>query len=306
MRRFKDILIKDLWIKAFSIIFAFFLWFSIVGGESAEEFFTIPLTIVKIPENMIIKNELVDFVNLRVRGQKAVLNSLNAKQITVELNLKDAKEGENVITLFPEEVKLPEGLSVVRISPSQVTVELSKLAEKALPVEPDFFGTAAKGYEIGRVTATPLKVEVMGLKEALKDQEKIKTARIDLFGKNRSFSVEADLNPPSGNVYIKGPKKVQVDVEILEKSGRREFRNIPVKGSGPSDGAVFHPDKVTLVIAGPEAKLTDMLPSMIEVVIQEPETPGAFDLEPEVTLPEGFQVIRISPEKIRVKVEKHS
>ena len=305
MRRFKDILLKDFWIKAFSLVFAFFLWFSIVGGESAEEFFTVPLTIVKIPENMIIKNDIVDFVNVRVRGQKAVLNALNAKQIVVELNLKDAKEGENIITLFPEEVKLSEGLSVARISPSQVTVELSKLAEKWLPVEPDFIGTAAKGYELGAVVTTPSKVTVMGLLDALKDQEKIKTARIDLFGRNRSFSVKVDLKPLNGNVYIKGPKKVQVDVEILEKTGKREFRDIPVKIAGSSDGAVLHPDKVTLVLSGPEGGLADMLPSMIEVVIREPETPGIFQLEPEVTLPEGFHVIRISPEKIQVRVKRH-
>ncbi|MEK6775651.1 MAG: CdaR family protein [bacterium] len=305
MKRFRDILLKDFWIKAFSLVFAFFLWFSIVGGESAEEVFPIPLTIVNIPENMIIKNDIADFVNVRIRGQKAVLNSLNVKQIAVELNLKDAKEGENIITLFPEEVKLYEGLSVARISPSQVTVELSKLAEKWLPVETDFFGTVAKGYELGKVAATPSRVEVMGLQDALKDQEKIKTARIDLFGKDRSFSVEVDLRPLSGNVYIKGHKKVQVDVDILEKTGKREFRDIPVKG-GSSDGAALRPDKVTLVLSGPEAGLAKMLPAMIEVVIQEPETPGIFQMEPEVRLPDGFQVIRIIPEKIRVKVKKHS
>lgn len=305
MKRFRDILLKDFWIKAFSLVFAFFLWFSIVGGESAEEVFPIPLTIVKIPENMIIKNDIADFVNVRIRGQKAVLNSLNTKQIGVELNLKDAKEGENIITLFPEEVKLPEGLSVSRISPSQVTVELSRLEEKWLPVEPDFFGTVAKGYELGKVTAAPSRVEVMGIEDALKDHEKIRTSRIDLFGKDRSFSVEVDLRPLSGNVYIKGPKQVQVDVEILEKTGKREFRDIPVKG-GSSDGAALNPDKVTLVLSGPEAGLAKMLPAMIEVVIREPETPGTFQMKPEVRLPDGFQVIRIIPEKIRVRVKKHS
>lgn len=305
MGSFKDVLLKDFWIKAFSLVFAIFLWMSIVGGESAEEFFVVPLTIKNIPENMIIRNDLVDYVNVRVRGQRGILNSVNAKQIGVELDLKDAKEGENTVTVFLEEVKLPEGVTVVRVSPSQFTILLSRLTEKWLFVKPNFLGSPPRGYE-RRAVVTPPKVAVMGVEDALKDQVQIETRPIDSFGKTRSFSVEVDLKPLNGNVYIKGPQKVKVDVEIIEKTEHREFRNLPLKISGSSRGVVIHPDRVTLVLSGPGGMLAEILPSMIEVVVPEQTTPGTFDVKPNVIVPKGFEVISMQPETIQVKVKKRS
>jgi YbbR domain-containing protein len=303
MGRFKAFWVNDFWIKAFSLVFAIFLWMSIVGGESAEEFFVVPLSISNIPENMIISNDLVDYVNVRVRGKRGILNSLNSKQIGVELDLKDSREGENTITIFPEEIKLPEGVSAVRVSPSQFTLNLSRLAEKWLPVTPVFLGAPASGYKVGEIVSEPTKVVVMGLQEALKDQVQIETRHIELFGKDSSFSVEVDLKPLNANVYIKGTEKVRVNVEILPITGKREFRDLPVKSGSKTDGMTLQPDRVTLVLSGSESGLAQLLPSMIHVVIPEQKGPGTFDVKPVVNLPKGFNVVQINPETVHVKVE---
>jgi hypothetical protein len=42
---------------------------------------------------------------------------------------------------------------------------------------------------------------------------------------------------------------------------------------------------------------------MIQVVIPEQEGPGTFNVKPVVNLPEGFNVVKINPETIHVKVE---
>lgn len=304
MGRFKNIFLKDFWIKAFSLVFAIFLWMSIVGGESAEEFYVVPLAITNIPENMIISNDVGDYVNVRVRGQRGVLNSLTAKQIHVELDLKNAVEGESTVTLFQEEVKVPEGITVVRVSPSQFTVQLRKLTEKWLFIRPNFLGSPPSGYQ-RKAVVTPAKVAVMGLEESLKDRVEIETAPIDSFGKTRSFSVDIDLKPVNANVYIKGPSKVRVDVEITEDTGEREFRNLPLTIREPSAGVALRPDSVTLVVSGPKSGLAKLVPSMIQAVIPEQKSPGTFQVKPEVVLPQGFQTTRMEPDSIEVKVEKN-
>jgi len=305
MGQLRDLLVKDFWIKAFSLVFAIFLWMSIVGGESAEEFFVVPVAIKNIPSNMIISNDVVDYVNVRVRGQRGILNSLTAKQIRVELDLKDAKEGENKVTLFQEEIKVPEGVTVVRVSPSQFTIQLSQLGEKWLPVKPNFVGAPPNGYERTAIV-TPPKVAVTGLEDALKDRVEIETRPIDSFGKTESFSVEVDLKPINANVYIKGPQKVRVDVEIKEKMGQREFKNLPLTVRGVSTGIALRPERVTLALSGPVNELADLAPAMIQVVIPEQKKPGTFEVKPEVILPQGFKVIEMKPDTIRVKVERHS
>ena len=306
MGRFKDTLLKDLWIKSFSLIFAIFLWMSIVGGESSEELFVVPLTITNIPDNMMIQKDVVGYVNVLVRGQRAILNTLDAKKIDVELDLKDAGEGENTITLFPEEVKLVDGVTAIRVTPSHFTIDLSRLAQKMLPVEPNFIGNPARGYE-RKWTVTPPQVPVMGLEESLKNLLKIETAAIEeSIGETQSFTVTVGLKPPNRNIRIKGAQKVRVDVQILEKTGSREFKNLSVSLMGDTEGVVLKPSQVTILLSGPQSRLDEMLSSMISVILPEQKKAGTYDVKPNVTLPEGFKLIRMDPESIYVVVEKKS
>ncbi len=302
MGRISDALLNDLWIKIFSLVFAIFLWISIVGGESGEEFFVVPLAIVNIPESMIISNDVIDYVNVRVRGRRGVLRSLDPKQIHVALDLTDAREGENNITLFPEEIKLPEGLSVVRISPSRFTVRLDRLTEKWLPVVPSFLGAPAQGFKLGKVEVSPAKVPVMGLEDALSGQEQIETRHIELFGKDQPFTVEAELKPLNGNVHIKGDHKVRVKVQIVIKTIERTFKALPVRVKGVYQKVGLKPKKVRLTVSGPELVVRGLPPGSIHVIVPAPHESGTFDVTPEVVLPRGIRMIKIKPEMIHMEI----
>lgn len=304
MSRFKDRLLKDLWIKIFSLVFAIFLWMSIVGGESAEELFVVPLSIQNIPQDMIISNEVIDYVNLRLRGQRGIIKTLNAKQIEVVLNLKDAMEGENNITLFPEEIVLPEGVTAVRVTPSLFKVRLDRLTHKELPVMPVFLGTPASGYKLGKVTATPGRVVVMGLEETLRDQVQIETKHIELFDKRSSFKTETELKPLNSNVYIKGPQKVKVEVEILGERGERTLSNIPVNAADQNWALKLEPDQVTVVVASGKRELEALSPADVTVSIPSQQEEGTFDITPEVVLPDGFKLVDVKPGTLRVEVKK--
>jgi len=302
MGRIRDALLDDLWIKIFSLVFAIFLWISIVGGESGEEFFVVPLTIVNIPESMLISNDVIDYVNVRVRGRRGALRSLDPKKIDVALDLTDAREGENNITLFPEEIGLPEGLSAIRVSPSRFTVQLDRLTEKWLPVVPSFLGAPAQGYKLGKVEVSPTKVPVMGLEDALTGQEQIETRHIELFGKDQPFTVEADLKPLNGNVHIKGNHKVKVKVQIEIKTIERTFKELPVQVNGSYVKIGLKPERVRLTVSGPEQTLRGLSPGSVQVMIPAPEKNGTFDVTPEVVLPRGIRMIKIEPETIHVGI----
>ncbi|NOY53140.1 MAG: hypothetical protein GXP58_05905 [Deltaproteobacteria bacterium] len=303
MGRITDTVLKDFWIKVFSLVFAVFLWISIVGGESGEEFFVVPLTITNIPGNMIISNDVINYVNVRVRGRRGALRSLDTKQIHVILDLTDAREGENNMTIFPEEIQLPEGLSVVRVSPSRFTIQLDRLTEKWLLVVPSFLGAPAQGYKLGRIEVSPTKVPVLGLEEALLGQEEIETHHIELFGKKQSFTVEADLKPLNGNVHIKGDHKVKVKVGIVVKTLERTFKALPVQVRGTYQKIVLKPDKVSLTLSGPEKIIRELIPgSNIRVIVPAPQMSGTFDVTPEVVLPPSVHMVKMIPETIHVGI----
>lgn len=304
MGRLKDTLLKDLWIKIFSLVFAIFLWMSIVGGESAEELFVVPLTIKNIPQDMIISNEVIDYVNLRLRGQRGIIRTLNTKQIEVVLNLKDAVEGENSLTLFPEEIALPEGVTAVRVTPSLFKVRLDRLTQKELPVMPVFLGTPASGYKLGKVTANPARVVVMGLEETLRDQVQIETRHIELFDKTSSFKTETELKPLNSNVYIKGPQKVKVEVEILGDRGQRTLSGVPVERGDQTFMVTLKPDQVTVIVSGGKKELEQLSPGDVKVSVPAQRQEGTFEVKPEVILPGGFKLESIKPDILRAEVRQ--
>jgi YbbR domain-containing protein len=193
----------------------------------------------------------------------------------------------------------------VRVTPSLFKVQLDRLAKKELPVMAVFLGTPGGGYKLGKVETTPTEVVVMGLQETLRDQVQIETRHIELFGKTRSFAIDVGLKPLNSNVYIKGPEKVNVKVEILRDLGQRQFPGLPVAAKNVNGTLSLEPERVTVTISGPKGELSQLPAASVEVTIPEQQVAGIFEVKPQVKLPGGFTLVEIKPAAIRVTVKQN-
>ena len=107
MKKFKDWLLKDLWLKVVSIFLAIVIWFVWIQIENP----TIPKDYANIKVNIINQEELnpekkvwevldnSDTVKVTVTAPKTVINSLTSSDIIAEADASKMVDNEIPITL---------------------------------------------------------------------------------------------------------------------------------------------------------------------------------------------------------------
>ena len=78
------------------------------------------------------------------------------------VDLTGGRPGSRLFHLRNDEVRAPFGVEVAQVLPSTVSLELEKSATRVLPVVPAVSGEPAPGFVVGRRTAEPATVKVIG------------------------------------------------------------------------------------------------------------------------------------------------
>lgn len=128
-------------VKLASLAVVVGLWSALVGPQSAEVGFTIPVIYDNIPASLDLTGNRTQEVYLRVRGPRELINLLDPRRLRANLNLKDAQEGTTRYSLSARDVDIPLGVEVVGVDPATVTVRLKK---KPPPEKEETKGTSGK------------------------------------------------------------------------------------------------------------------------------------------------------------------
>lgn len=117
-------ILRNWHLKLLSLVLAFLLWSAITGEPPAEVGFTIPLELHNIPAGLIVVGDVPASVQVRLHGPGPLVRRLGSGDIVVALDLAGRARGEHAFTLKPEDVAVPYGVRVIRLSPSQVRLRL--------------------------------------------------------------------------------------------------------------------------------------------------------------------------------------
>jgi hypothetical protein len=126
-------------------------------------------------------------------------------------------EGENVIQLRPEGIRVPRGIEIVDVNPRKVRVVLDAMVERELEVSPRIEGTPAKGFVVKRVTSNPARIRMAGPKSELRRLARVYTLPISLEGHSASFTTRAMLEPPGRQIRTLEEVSILVAVEIASR-----------------------------------------------------------------------------------------
>jgi len=166
------------------------------------------------------------------------------------LDLSDINEGVNNIPIRKDNIKLPSGISILKITPSFLTVKVEKELKKELPVIVSFSGKPATGFFTYAVTR-PSSVMLKGPVNILGPIEKIFTKPIDVNGLSESFKKEIALDLPECLDIISFSGIILAEVFIEEQIVAREFKNIPVKGKDSTYTFSITPPAIDIEIKDP-------------------------------------------------------
>jgi len=242
---------------------------------------------------------------VRVRGPASFVGKVST--IGGTLGLSGARENVDQSVRVRALDKDGNPVDFVTLSPEtvQAHVEVEHLGGfRDLAVKVVVRGQVAPGYRISNVTVNPPIITVFGSSQAIDASPGfLETAPISVTNAQDDLVERVPLNVPGG-LSLLGDNAVQVNVQVEAIQGGVTLQ-FPVTVQGLRDGleSKLGPENVELILTGPLPKLQTLKPDDVRVVVDLVNLgTGAYQLKPQVIVPQGVVVETMLPATIQVTI----
>lgn len=213
-----SVLGKNLPLKVLSVVLAFFLWFFISrgqGGEKMEISLGVPVELHNLPTDMEVVVGPVERVDVRLSGPRRVVSRASKLGIYIPLDLKGAAEGETTFELFTSDIKVPERITVTRVSPSSVNVFLERTIKKKIGIALTVEGKPMEGFTALKPEITPDTMEIKGPRSQMRGFNSLKTLPVSIEGASEDVVGETSV-VLEGAVHAVNRSTVQYRIPLVK------------------------------------------------------------------------------------------
>ena len=112
-------------LKLLALAFSAGLWVFVMTSEKMNVTLPLALELDSVPPGLTVTSERPQSIEVQLHGLRAALGSVAPEGLRARVNLAGARPGDVVISLGPDQIVVPPGVSVVRINPSVVRVGLA-------------------------------------------------------------------------------------------------------------------------------------------------------------------------------------
>lgn len=302
-------MLKNLHIKFLALLLATFFWIFVVSLQNA--FFQIaepvPVQVFNQSQELALASGL-GTVKLTVRADDtAFVTKLSAKDFEAYVDLRNVGAGTHTLPISVTSKNAD--ISVVRIEPDEIKVDLQPVRQKIVNLQLEVIGEVAKGFRLESAELEHKTVTVSGAQELLKTLGSAKV-EIRLSGsENANFSREGSVKifDKNGNVLesvIPQQKEVNVNFVIVEAESVKQL-GVRARVIGSMHGAAVKSIEVepaVLFVVGER----EILNALEFIETEEIDLNGAdksFVSQAKIVLPEGVRLEEGQGSEVEVRVE---
>ncbi len=298
----------DNWaLKALSFLFAFFLWYFVVGEDKVDMKIFIPLEIVNLPQDLVIANEFKKQLEVTVNGPRVLTRGIANQHIKRPVDLSKAEPGTVMVQNTSESIPLPRGIQILRIQPANIPLTLDRLTQKDLPIKADLQGQPAPGYEQTAVLLEPKTINIAGPQAILEATPFLSTQAIDITDLRETTTREVILDLPPTIAELIGEPVVKATITIQEKLARRQIDRIPIEIKHSAERTVYivSPATVDVEIELPVNLIvnTAEITGLVRVEIDAGTLPpGTHELKPMALPGNSVHILSVIPEQVTLEI----
>jgi YbbR-like protein len=297
-------LFDNLPLKAASLLIAVVLWFVIAGEKTSERGLAVPVELQNVPTSLEMTGEAVNTVEVRLRASPGIIHALGPGEISAQVDLAGSGEGERLIHLSPEAIRVPFGVRVVKITPSILTLNFERTLQRAVPVRPRLLGRPASGREVTEVTSDPALVRISGPKSRIQEVESAFTEPVSVEGATADVTEAVSVGLDDPMLRLLGSPRVKVTAHLAEVRAERTFEGLAVAIRGAT--ARVRPVTVRVTLAGPRPVLDRLRPEDLRPYVTvdpdgqaaSPTVKVALDLPPAAP---GLSVVLVEPAELTLQ-----
>jgi YbbR domain-containing protein len=289
-------------LKVLALVIAIGLW--IAGHRDIERAIEAPVELRNVPPDLMVMDNRVDYVVLRIMGPRTLVSTLDAQDVRLSLDLNGAKPGSASYPLDSSSFNIPRGLTISRITPPVVHLRLEPVMRRRLPVTVRFSNKPPSGYRISETLVSPGAVMVQGPAEDLRRLTSVETLPIEIEDNRASLKRRVRLSA-DGKPLSFMPDQVEVAVSVEEEEISKEFSRVDVKAKEFGGQYRVQPSSVYLRLAGPTRALSNLDVNSKQVYLELKGLPvGEHTLPLSFSLPPDVKVIEQKPQRFKVRITK--
>jgi YbbR domain-containing protein len=289
-------------LKVLAIVIAVGLW--VAGHRDVERAVEVPVEFRNIPSDLMVLDNRVDYVVLRLNGPRTLVSTLDAGDLKLNLDLDGAKAGAVSYPLSSTSFNIPRGVTIARITPPVVHLRLEPMIKRMLPVAVRFVNKPPAGQQIAETLVEPESVSVLGPAEELRRLVSVETLPIDLEDNRSPIKRKVRLST-GGKPVSFSPDQVEVTITLEEEEISRAFSNIDVEAKGFAGKYIVSPRSVYLRLSGPKRVIEKLEVGSDQVYLNlRGLAPGDHSVPLSISLPPEVKVTEQKPQRFKVRITK--
>ena len=289
-------------LKVLALIIALGLW--LAGHRDTERAIEVPVEFRNIPSDLMVLDNRVDYVVLRLMGPRTLISTLDSEDLKLSLDLRGAKSGAASYPLGAPSFNVPRGVTVARITPPVIHLRLEPVLKRSLPVSVRFSSGPPAGYKIYQTTVQPATVSVQGPADDIKRLSFVETVPIDIEETGGVVRRQVRLSA-DGKALSFYPDQVHVAISVDEEETTRDFDRVEVQAKGFDGAYTVSPRFVYLRLSGPRQALEKLALGSDQIYLNlKGLTAGEHMVPLTFSLPPKFTVVEQKPQRVKVRITK--
>src|SRR5271155_5136651 len=257
---------SDIGLRVLAVALAIGLWIFVNAGERGSvATLTVPISYASLPQGMVIVNHPPTEVKIEVTGPRTLLSLLDPNRLTLHIDLRSVASGQSDFKIYPAMFNVGRNTAVTSISPDQLSLDVDRMVTRDV---------------------APLSA--------------VNTEPFDLKGLTSNTERSVNIDPPDPSLGL-STGHVDAKINVSEAITDREFRAVDVEVKDSDLKYRVEPKQATLTIRGPAVKLAGLAPKGLAYVDAKGVAPGSHELPLQVTVPDGMQLVRQSPDKVKLR-----
>ena len=292
---------SNLGLRILAVVLAVGLWVFVNSAERGSvEQLTVPINYSTLPQGMVIVNRPATSVKVEITGPRSLLSLLDPERLTLKIDLRSIAAGQSEFKIDPSMFNVGRNTAVTSISPDSLSLDIDRMVTRDVPVHLAVEDRVAPGYTISSVDITPPNVTVVGPSRYVAPLTSVNTEPFDLKGLTSDTNRSVEITPPDPSLGL-STGHVDARVNVTQAITDRQIRSeVEVKDSDFKYRV--EPKQATLTIRGPALKLAGLAPKGLAYVDADGLAPGSHELPLQVTVPDGMQLMRQSPDKVKLRM----
>jgi len=202
--------------KLLALAIAFTIWALVANEPELSTFTTVRVAYRNLPDTLEISSAPTETVTLELRGPAGELRGVgDSRSPAVVLDMSNVTPGQRTFEIGDGNVSLARGVHLVRSIPAAIRFEFEPRVERTIPVRARFTGEGADGYVVGRYTATPNHILVVGPASHVARIEAAVTDPVDV--SSAVGTLQARVNAYVQDPYVRFEMPPQVTVAVVMK-----------------------------------------------------------------------------------------